>query len=202
MIYKAEELMKLNKERQDNAKIIRMKVLGMILAGYTKKEIEQKLRCSQSTINRSFQSLSREDLESKYHMHRNLFPGVSIHDITLFWKAGFLYSKYHELLKTRETAMPSYQAPEKKKRIRPKPKFGSRVQETSPISHEERKPEVSQPVTTRDLFGEMPRQLDDGVKEPFEERYRRVRREQRRELERQWFYRGITESSDEDSFSY
>lgn len=86
MIYKAEELMKLNKERQDNAKIIRMKVLGMILAGYTKKEIEQKLRCSQSTINRSFQSLSREDLESMYHMHRNLFPGVCTEDTAVVFK--------------------------------------------------------------------------------------------------------------------
>lgn len=69
MTYKAEKLMRLNKTRQNNAKIRRKKILGMISGGYTREEIAQILKCSQSTINRALRDLSLSESESVYNQN-------------------------------------------------------------------------------------------------------------------------------------
>lgn len=82
MTYKAEKLMRLNKTRQNNAKLRRIEILGMILGGHTREEIAQTLKCSQSTINRALQDLSLSELKSMYNQYgRRFFPGVYTCDI-------------------------------------------------------------------------------------------------------------------------
>lgn len=142
MTYKAEKLMRLNKTRQNNAKLRRIEILGMILGGHTREEIAQTLKCSQSTINRALQDLSLSELKSMYNQYgRRFFPGVYTCDIQLFKKADFRYSKYQELRQDRD-----------------KSKMPPKVQKTSPATHEERR--TGRHPYYNSGIGEMPGEFD------------------------------------------